>query len=167
MELVELVSEALIKVVTAGQSRIMTSAVHGIASEGWLKLELINAIPGLDVTISPELNHVDIVLDAQGQRVYLELKAFPTNYKRGGGPKPITDYIDSICEDLDSLSRNRKQDEIGVAIWMAYIIPSPEPYQWPGHVAKVEAHAAETVLVERIPLWQDDFFAHLYISRSY
>ena len=156
------------EVATSGRSRIATCAAYGVSCEGWLKVELLQrftrvlqAVPGAD--IEPELQNVDLTISTPSQRFLIELKTFPTNYGRSG--KPITNFIQGVVSDLGKLRTKKQDSDIGLAVWMAYVVPEPVPSTWSGHFRKVEAHAAQTICSERILLW-DNAYANLYVMQS-
>ena len=82
-----------------------------------------------------------------------------------GGCKPITNFIDGVIDDLTKLSNRRGGTGIGLAIWLAYVVPEPVPSTWPDHLARIKANAAKMLRAERIPLWEKAF-GHLYIMES-
>jgi len=166
--LVDTIIETVVKVVLSGRSRITVCAANGVSCEGWLKVELlrglVDALGSTDATeILPEAQNVDLTVRRASDQVLLELKTFPTNY--GGGCKPITNFIDGVIDDLTKLSNRRGGTGIGLAIWLAYVVPEPVPSTWPDHLARIKANAAKMLRAERIPLWEKAF-GHLYIMES-
>jgi hypothetical protein len=166
--IVDTIAERVVEVVLSGRSRVIVCAAHRISCEGWLKVESLRSLvegfstaTGTDVR--PERANVDLTVQSPSERVLIELKTFPTNYGRGG--KPITNFVDGIIDDLTKLSRKRGEG-IGLSVWMAYVIPDPTPPSWSSHLGKIQAVAARTRRVERIPLWDEKSLAHLYVMES-
>lgn len=164
-ELQEAVLQGLRTVLVTGVERIANASRLRISCEGWLKLELLTALsireagnPPLDVRA--ELDNVDITVSRGPERCLVELKTFPTNY--GGTGKPITNFIASVVADLEKLTVKAKPGNLGVVVWIAYPVPEPEPVQWPGHVKRVEAAAARTLLRDRVG-FQDGTSASVYV----
>jgi len=168
MSLVDSIIDKTVEIALSGRSRIATCAAYGVSCEWWLKTELLHALDealttSSEVEVLPEAKNIDLTVRTRTEQVLLELKTFPTNYGRSG--KPITNFIDGVLGDLRKLARLRGSTGIGLAIWMAYVIPDPVPTPWAGHVAKIQAVAAGTRRDERIPLWENAF-ANLYIMNS-
>ena len=167
MSLVDTITKTVIEVATSGKARVSVCAAFGVSCEGWLKVELLEALSvslgSSDTEILVEADNVDLTVQSASEKVLIELKTFPTNYQRGGG-KPITNFIAGVVKDLNELSEKR-ENNTGVVVWMAYIIPEPIPPTWPSHLAKIEAAAKRMIREERIPLWENAF-ANLYIMES-
>lgn len=170
MSLMGRIADEIIDVCLSGRSCISTCSSFGISCEGWLKVELLNRFILLTdqwnlTDILPEYQNIDLVLRTHSEEVLIELKTFPTNYRRGGG-KPITNFIDSVISDLNKLStRSSGNTNItGIAVWMAYLIPEPTPSEWHDHLNRIEEAVGSTLRAERIPLWESNY-ANLYIMK--
>lgn len=168
MSLVDSIIREVLLVASSGRRQISVCASHGVSCEGWLKTELLcrfeESLALSDgVEIFPEAQNVDLTIRSTSEEVLLELKTFPTNFGRSG--KPITNFVDGVVKDLVKLSQKRASAGVGLAIWMAYVIPEQVPSTWPRHLARIEVAAARIRLAERIPLW-DRAFANLYIMES-
>lgn len=94
--------------------------------------------------------------------VLVQLKTFPTNY--GSAGKPITNFIQGVCGDLQMLAKTRKPDDLGLAVWMAYPIPDGQR-QWEAHLKKVSAESARPRYSEGFDLGSAGK-ARLYIMES-
>ena len=169
-DLVTIVCDLILKTISNGLSRIEFCALHRVSCEGWLKVELLQSLSlaiavsnNEDANVRSELDNVDLTIWTPSQRVLLELKTFPTNYGRGG--KPITDFIGKVVKDLEKLSTKRGE-ATGLATWLAYPIPRPEPHYWSGHLRKVEKAASEISRSERLDLPIVGDQAYLYIMKS-
>ncbi len=110
-----------------------------------------------------EFRNVDLTVRTRSEEVLVQLKTFPTNYGRAG--KPITNFVAGVADDLRKLAEKRPSTGIGLAAWMAYVVPEPIPPSWPGHLARIEAASTRTLRAERIPLW-GKAFANLYVMES-
>jgi len=168
MPLVDIVIDKTVELALSGRWRIATCAAHGVSCEGWLKVEVLHSLYEAlgsfsEIEIIPEARNVDLTVQTRTERLLLELKTFPTNYGRTG--KPVTNFVEGVVRDLEKLARLRGSSDIGLAVWMAYVIPEPVPATWAGHLAKIEAAAAKTRRSERIVLWENAF-ANLYIMES-
>jgi len=167
MALVDVVADRIADAIKEGRSRIAVAAVFRVGCEGWLKIELLKRLwesfgDSETSQILPESDHFDLVVEADGQTIRIELKTFPTNYGRPG--KPITNFIDGVVSDLSKLCAQSGPTSSGLVVWLAYPIPDPQPRHWPGHLLKVQTAAATTLRSENIALWENQF-AHLYIMR--
>lgn len=169
MDLSRLVCEAFEQVVQDGISRISQCATEGISCEGWLKVELLHRLSssegaGGELTrVYPERGNVDLTIHGLGQEALLELKTFPTNYGRSG--KPITNFIDGVIRDLDKLKTKRRDDQIGLSLWLAYYVPYPETNAWLSHLTRVQASAGRTVKSMKFPL-SGGLYAMAYLMES-
>jgi len=156
----------IVELAISGRNRIAACAVWRISCEGWLKVEILHSLAEIierPDDIGPEEENVDLTVRRESEKVLIELKTFPTNYGRAG--KPITNFIDSVIDDLRKLSAKRLPGQTGLAVWMAYPIPQDTPSQWTSHVARIEAHAKRTKQVVRIPLWGEQC-ANLYVMEG-
>jgi len=164
----KVVIETIHTVVLRSSPKIGTCAAYCISCEGWLKVEILDALTHQfgkddDVEILPEHKHVDLVVTRAKERVWIELKTFPCNYGVSGNP--ITNSIAGVVTDLEKLGRLVGPTSLGIAVWLAYSIPDETPPGWSAHLRKVESAALRTICSDRIRLWQGHS-AHLYIMEA-
>lgn len=161
------VIEVLQEVVGDHPGRLAAASDHRISCEGWLKIELLHALgrhfSNEPIQVQPEEDYVDLTLAGPDARCLVELKTFPTNY--GGGGKPITNFIDGVVADLEKLAEKIGNGGRGLAVWLAYPLPSPEPHPWNSHVGKVQSAAASTLLDRRLEVRNGDGVG-LYVMES-
>jgi hypothetical protein len=112
--------------------------------------------------VACEAQRVDLSVSSRAENVLIELKTFPTNY--GGAGKPITNFIDGVIEDLRKLNERCDERTVGIAVWLAYPVPVPEPSTWTAHVQRVNAQAVAALRSEKLLLWENKH-ALLYIMQ--
>jgi len=166
MALLEAVCDEIVQVFQSSQPRIALCSAYRISCEGWLKIELLlrlDEVFSSDIcTVACEANRVDLSVSLPDENVLIELKTFPTNY--GAPGKPITNFLDSVIADLQKLTARCDEHTVGIAVWLAYPIPTPEPSAWATHVQRVDAQAGAMLRGEKNALWKNKA-AHLYIMQ--
>lgn len=148
-------------------SRLKLCAKLRISHEGWLKIELLNALSDEgQLTLFPEKGNVDIVVYKGNSKesCLVELKTFPTNY--GGSGKPITNFIKSVIKDIDKLKAKHETAETGMVVWVAYPIPQDNSIWNDSHYSKVYEQAGEPISSKMIKLG-NNCHAHLYIHQAF
>lgn len=165
------VARTTAEVLRRGADRLGLVSACRVSCEGWLKVELLNALDDSDwvddqagIEVIPELDRVDLTIRLPTYRLLIELKTFPTNYPGASG-KPITQFVNSVVSDLRKLASRRRDLDVGLAIWLAYPIPEPEPAAWKRHIEKISAEAARVVLSQHVEVGFD-IHAGLYVMES-
>ena len=128
--------------------------------EGWLKVEICDILSEYMVNITPELEKIDIVADSWA----LELKTPTTNYSHlvvESKTMSITDDIDSIVKDIETLKENSR--EIGKAvIFIVFPLSLEENQEWKKHKDKISIQLQS--LKEKEFTFENGVSAVLYVG---
>lgn len=161
----EILRQALRTVMEMGQAEVRRAARDGVSCEKWLHQALHERLTlAPDVEVAREEGQVDLTLRApqNGETLVVEIKTFPTNYGQAG--KPITQFIDSVINDLNKLRIKASEGTFGRVIWIAYPVPTEIPDQWINHLARVKRASTGTERLASISVGTD-MKALAYISR--
>ncbi len=155
--------------IRANLPQITTCATLHIACEKWFQLEFMHyllrgEVNGKRIQVSYEDKLIDLVAGLhRPDEVLIELKTVPTNYGLSGAA--ITNSINSIIKDLDDLHTERRPNQKGLMMWLAYPIPCSEPNQWKKHLARVIRSAHSCISFRRYWIG-DNQFVYSYIMKS-
>ncbi len=112
--------------------------------EGWLKVEISNILSQYGIVV-PEQDKIDIVFD---QIIAIELKTPNTNYRYMGimnKGKPITDNINSIIKDINTLQTTSYPQK--TVLFIAFPLELPNK-RWEKHLNKITSKLQKYYSVE-------------------
>lgn len=119
-------------------------AIERSKFEGWLKVELIEALCLNNFNAKPEIERIDITFE----NTAIELKTINTNYRFSeiiNKTRPITKNIHGIIKDIIDLQGKDFKNKF--VIFIVFPIQKEQP-EWNLHISKVEENLTELVFKE-------------------
>jgi hypothetical protein len=107
--------------------------------EGWLKVELIDIFLKEGFKASPEVEHVDIVIN---ENIGIELKTVNTNYRNEkvkNATRPITRNVESVLKDIQKLKNKNFTRKFVVFITFPV---EHENKKWEKHLNRITSYLA-------------------------